>query len=316
MTRAALLPLVALVSLACGSRDALPPGSPVSDPGRVSVDASVTSGPEPTTTPVPDGTLGAEPDGTTGPEESAPEVESTTAEVAVTPGCSPISVATGPTPVIGERCDPDASFAGPRPAALVLTGCGGYAADDELGSAMATALAREGIVAVRVDYLGASSLASCDPVAVGDAAEPLLRAVADTVALLRLDPAVDAGSIGAVGYSLGALTALSAALGGPGLVAVDPVPLAALSLLSVPNWVPEIADELSAGVGPALFVMSGEADDTTPPADSEALVAAALDGGLPVELVLVPGQGHLWNGPMVTVVSSVLAKELAERIAG
>lgn len=199
----------------------------------------------------------------------------------------------------------------------MLNGCGGYLADAEIGRDIATALTREGIVAIRIDYLGAApDLAFCDLPLDGlrEAAEPILNAVADTAAVVRLDPNIS--SIGAVGYSLGALTAMSAAFGGAGLAAIEPVPFSAVALLSYPNLLPEVTDGLAAGLGPSLFVMSGGEDDLAPPADSTAVVEAALAGGVAVEQLLVPGQGHAWTGPTASLAAATLAGELADRLAG
>ncbi len=160
------------------------------------------------------------------------------------------------------------------------------------------------------------SSACDDPLSgLSESAEPILRAVADTAALLRLDPTIDAGSIGAVGYSLGALTVMAAVLGGAGLSPIEPVPLSPVALLSYPDLLPEVPAGLAAGFGPALFVMSGDADEVAPPAGSQAVTDAAFDGGVPVEQLIVSGQGHAWTGAAASLAASVLADELADRLA-
>ena len=234
---------------------------------------------------------------------------------AIPAGCVEIAVPTGSTDVVGERCDPDPLFDSPRPAALVLNGCGGYVADAALGRDIATALTREGIVAIRIDYLGAApelDFCNLSPDVLSEAAQPILDAVADTVAVIRLDPNIS--SIGAVGYSLGAVTAMSAVFGGAGLAPIEPVPFTAVALLSYPNVLPEVTDSLAAGDGPPLFVMSGEDDDVAPPADSAAIAQAAVAGGVDVEQLLVPGQGHLWRGTTASLAATTLADELADRL--
>jgi dienelactone hydrolase len=62
--------------------------------------------------------------------------------------------------------------------------------------------------------------------------------------------------------------------------------------------------------------MSGGEDDLAPPADSTAVVEAALAGGVAVEQLLVPGQGHAWTGPTASLAAATLAGELADRLAG
>jgi dienelactone hydrolase len=332
-SRGLLVAVVAVVTVAtsCGGTSTLPPGRSVleseipsaieSSPTepRVSTDSLETLPSDPSTplepvdpTPSPDSTTSPEP----APSAPEPPAELTGGDPDIV--CIPVSVPTGSTQVDGERCDPGPFFSGPRPAALVLNGCGGYVADAEIGRAIATALAREGIVAVRVDYLGAApTVVGCaDPLTdLRASAEPVLRAVADTAALLRLDPGIDAGSIGAVGYSLGALTAMAAVLGGAGLAPTEPVPLSPVALLSYPNLLPDIPAALAAGFGPALFVMSGDADEVAPPVDSQTVVDAAFDGGVPVEQLVVAGQRHVWSGAAAALAASVLADELADRFA-
>ena len=309
--RLLLIAFVAVLA-SCGNTTTLPPGRSVLEPEPPSAIESSTTGP------------GADTDSLEVPPQDASPVLDPTSSVPEPPAegagadCTPISVPTGSTQIIGERCNPGPFFSGPRPAALVLDGCGGYVADAEIGRAIATALAREGIVAVRLDYLGAApGLVGCDDPLSGlsASAEPILRAVGDTAALLRLDPTIDAGSIGAVGYSLGGLTVMAAVLGGAGLSPIEPVPLSPVALLSYPDLLPEVPASLAAGLGPVLFVMSGDADDVAPPADSQAVVDAAFEGNVPVEQLVVPEQGHVWTGSTAALAASVLADELADRLA-
>jgi dienelactone hydrolase len=300
---------------ACGDTTSLPPGRSV-------LESEIASPIGPNSSAPPTDSLSI--DTIPGAPSTTLEPVSSTSELpmeipSVETGCAPISVPTGSTQITGERCNPGPFFPGARPAVLVLNGCGGYAADGEIGRAIAAALVREGIVAVRIDYLGAApAFDRCvQPLAdLRESAEPILGAVADTAALLRIDPTIDATAMGAVGYSLGGLTALSAVLGGAGLSPIEPVPLSSVALLSFPNLLPELTDGLAAGFGPSLFVVSGDVDDATPPADSEAVVEAAFEGGVSVERLLVPGQDHNWTGPAAALVASVIADELADRFYG
>ena len=328
-----VIAFVAVLS-SCGGTRTLPPGGSVPDSEipsaiessttqpQVSTDSLETVSPNPSTPLEPAESLepaSSDPEpASSDPEPASSDPEPPEEVTAATGDCTLISVSTGSTEIIGERCDPGPFFSGARPAVLVLSGCDGYVADAELDRALATALAREGIVAVRIDYLGAAPLpATCDdPLSgLGASAEPILSAVADTASLLRLDPTIDAGSIGAVGYSLGALTVMAAILGGAGLSSIEPVPLSPVALLSYPDLLPEIPAGLAAGFGPALFVMSGDADEVAPPTDSQAVVDAAFDGGVPVEQLVVSGQGHVWTGVAAALAASVIADELADRLA-
>lgn len=323
-----LVLLVALMS-SCGESSALPPGRPVPASDVAPVEPSASTSPVESSSLATD-SLDADPLETDSLDTLPPE-RPTTVDPVLSPsdpeeesdvlptGCVSISVPTGTTQIAGERCDPAPFFSGPRPAALVLNGCGGYAADAEIGRAIAAALVREGIVAVRIDYLGAASeIATCeDPLAgLRNSSEEILQAISDTAALLRIDPTIDTASIGAVGYSLGGLTVMSAVLGGTGLSSTAPIPLSPVALLSYPNLLPEVPAGLAAGFGPELFVVTGEVDDAAPIADSRAVVDAAVEGGVQVEQLVVPGQGHTWTGPTASLVGSVIADELADRFAG
>ena len=306
------------VLAACGPDGRLPASDLAGSDAPTTGAAPADSGPLEASADTVTGSSAPATDGTT-VSASVPEPAPAIEAVAVAAGCVPISVPTGSSQIIGERCDPEPLFPSPRPAALVLTGCGGYAADAEIGVRIAAALAREGIVAIRLDYLGAAPTPpSCDvsPADLSETAVPILQAVADTTALLRLDPGIQADSIGAVGYSLGALTVMSAVFGGAGLAPIEPVPLSAVALLSYPNRVPEVLTALAAGFGPPLYVLSGDDDDVTPPADSTALVESALAGGVAVEQLLVAGQGHLWAGTTASLAAGLLADELGDRLAG
>jgi dienelactone hydrolase len=314
MTRPSLPLLIVSVLAACGGTTTMPQGRPILESELESTTETSPSTGSIQTSPV-------ETNREVSPATSEP-ITSTSEPAAETDmvdvGCTSISIPTGSTEIIGERCDPDPLFPGARPAVLVLNGCGGYLADADIGRTIARALNREGIVSVRIDYLGAAPVPTTCDEALSDlqaAAEPILRAIADTAALLRLDPTIETGSIGAVGYSLGALTVMSAVLGGAGLSTIEAVPLSPVALLSYPDLLPEVTAGLAAGFGPALFVMSGDADASTPPADAQAVVEAALQGAVPVEQLLVGGQGHLWTGPTATLAASMIADELADRFA-
>jgi acetyl esterase/lipase len=75
----------------------------------------------------------------------------------------------------------------------------------------------------------------------------------------------------------------------------------ALLLGAPPSSVPDLAREASpvahAGAGaPPVLLMHGAADDLVPPAQSARLAEALTAVGAPVELDLVSGATHFWNG--------------------
>ncbi len=47
---------------------------------------------------------------------------------------------------------------------------------------------------------------------------------------------------------------------------------------------------------PPVWIAHGLADDAVPPSQSELFAAALAEQGVPVELELVPGAGHMWRG--------------------
>lgn len=248
---------------------------------------------------------------------TAPTEESTTtAAVAATISCSDASYTTGGVTIVAERCAPGETAA-PVPAVVVLPGCAGYESDAEITSDIARALAARGVIGLRIDYLGARPAAPgtyCNPASVLGATQPLLQAIADGVALLRDDPDVDPSRIGGAGYSLGALALSAAHLGGAGLAAVPPLQLSAISLLSFPNFLPQIIDAAGAGQFAPLLCITGELDATAPPAGAQALVEAALAGGTPAGLTIVPGQEHPWRGASSDAGAQQVADFLAARL--
>ncbi|MDH3753175.1 MAG: dienelactone hydrolase family protein [Acidimicrobiia bacterium] len=283
-------------------------------------------------------------DGTDTATNVAPATESTTAPTAVPPtpapppatptpapsptpepttsagekvACTSAPIESGAVTLSGERCAPGATDVGPRPAVVVLNGCGGYEADSDITAAIVRALAERGVIGLRIDYLAAEPAPAdtyCDAGAVIGAAQPLLQAVVDGVVHLRADPDVDPERIGAAGYSLGALAAMAAQLGGAGLTTVTPLDLTAVALLSYPDQLPTVSIAAGEGRVPPLFLMTGEDDSTAPPEDAQALVDAATVGGVPTELLLVPGQDHPWRGDAATSAGAVIADYLARQL--
>ena len=231
--------------------------------------------------------------------------------------CSSLAVSTGETMIPGELCTSGSSFTAPRPAAIVLNGCGGYASDDEITSATVRALAERGVIALRIDYLAAEPAPPdtyCDAAAVIGAVQPLLQAIVDGVAALRSDPSVDPARVGVAAYSLGALAAMGAELGGAGLTTVTPPEFSAAALLSYPDLLPAIPAAAREGRLPPLFLMTGENDAVAPSAGAQALADAATEGGVPVELVIVPDQDHPWRGEAALTAAVAMANHLAAQL--
>lgn len=269
--------------------------------------------PESTTSPTAAPTTEDTPDVTTTIEATTTSgAPATDAVTEIT--CTETSVDSGGTPIPGERCEPTEPAPGPLPAAIVLNGCGGYESDDEITSATVRALAERGLVALRIDWLAAEPAPPdtyCAPGPVIAAVQPLLQAVVDGVASLRADPMVDPARIGSASYSLGAIGAMAAELGGAGLTSVEPLGLSAAALLSYPNQLPTIPAAAEAGDVPPLFLMTGELDIVAPPADAQVLADAATVGGVPSDVVIVPGQQHPWRGDAALVAAAALADFLA-----
>lgn len=290
-----------------------PTDSGPTDPGATD---PVMTEPEPTEPPPatePPATSG-QPATTAQPTSTAATTTPAAGEGAAAVVCTPVSVATGDTTIEGERCDPGGSDPAPRPAAIVLNGCGGYTSDTEITGATVRALAERGVIALRVDYLDAEPAppdAYCDAGQVFGAVQPLLTAIVDSVATLRADPAVDPARVGAASYSLGAVAVMAAEVGGGGLVEVAPLGLSAAALLSYPDQLPTIPLSAREGLLPPLFLMTGADDTIAPPAGAQALADAAVEGGVPVELVIVADQGHPWRGDAAVTAAAALADFLA-----
>jgi len=75
----------------------------------------------------------------------------------------------------------------------------------------------------------------------------------------------------------------------------------ALFLGAPPGAVPDLAAQASpvthaSAAAPPILLMHGAADDLVPPAQSIRLAEALTRAGATVELELVPGATHFWNG--------------------
>jgi len=292
--------LAGVLLAACGGGDdgAAPATTTIPPPTTVA----------PTTVPVT-----TVPPTTAAPTTLAP---TTTAPDEVT--CTELTYPSSGMTIPGERCIPTAPATAPRPAAIVLHGCDGYADDDEITGDIVRALAGKGIVALRIDYMAAKPAPRgtyCDPIAVVGAAQPLLQAIDDGVAALRTDPGVDPTRIGAAAHSLGSLASLATHLGGGGVAQVPPASFAAAALLSYPNLLPSVLDAARTGGVPPLLLITGDIDTITPTAHAQALADAATAGGVPVDFRIWPGQDHPFRGAASDQAATDIADYLAQQLA-
>jgi dienelactone hydrolase len=228
-------------------------------------------------------------------------VTATVVELVAMVDCRPVSFPSAGRDLPGERCDPPSSIEhGPRPAAVIVGGCGGYDGDLTLKRALATALAGDGVTALIVDYHAAAPAPPetyCQPSPETLAAVPaMVSAITDAAAWLRADPTVDGTAIGAVGYSLGGLFATYAHVGDVDLASVPPASFRAIAMFASP-MLPDAFTAAGAGRLPPLYLLHGELDEIVPVDDSTQLAQAAQAGGTEATLVVVPAMDHGWSEP-------------------
>ncbi len=226
-----------------------------------------------------------------------------------------MSLPAGAVSLPAERCEPVGGN-GPRPAVLVLNGCGGYEADAGITTTITQRLAEVGVIALRLDYLAARPAPPstyCDAVVTAAAAPDLLRALGAATASLRTDPTVDPARIGAVGYSLGGLAVGFSQIGGGPFGPLDSPGFGAIGLLSavIPS---QIADEARVGKMPPLMIVHGADDQVISPRGAEALAAGAAAGGVLHGLQVVPGQGHEWTGERARLAADYFATFLTRHL--
>lgn len=188
-----------------------------------------------------------------------------------------------PQQISGELYRPAGE--GPFPAVVALHGCGGrrQASDDALGH-MVAAL---GWVLLAVDSFGPRDIAHRCAVEAGPPVDRVMDAYGSLQYLASL-PFVDAGRIAVLGFSQGAMIALSAVrLGGIETqfdrhfsAAVAYYPLCHEQNFSVPT-----------------LILIGELDDWTPAKECQAMMARRSSEGAAVRLVVYPGAWHAFNFP-------------------
>jgi len=195
------------------------------------------------------------------------------------PGCVRADFRSGATLVRAERCGPSS---GPR-AVIVLHGCGGF---DTFDHRLTTDLPRFGIATLDLDYFAPTpppgKRGFCDvwprPL---DVFARWQRVAVDAAAVL----ARSYRHVGAVGWSLGAGVAVSAAEDTRSFDAV-----AAFSALAYPPVLSR-----AARLPPTVFLDGGRRD-IVPPQNARELFAAARAAGVPTALYVYPDGTHDWPG--------------------
>lgn len=178
------------------------------------------------------------------------------------------------------------SGTGPYPAVLVLHGCEGYGS---LETSTVNELAASGYVALAIDTLAPQGLRNACSAGAG----PIRNGIGfaeSALAWLRTQPGVDAGHLGVVGYSMGAIESL-------GLI--DPLsgsPPNIPGLRAVVAYYPACSGR-SPNIATPLLVLDGSADDWIPPAPCQALAQSAQALRRPVQIVTYPGATHAFNQP-------------------
>jgi dienelactone hydrolase len=195
-------------------------------------------------------------------------------------GCTRADFRSGGVPIRALRCGP---ASGGR-AVIVLHGCGGFSTFDHR---LTAELPRYGIATLYVDFFDPTpppgNRGFCDAFSQGgpDPFPIWERVAADAAKSLR--PRFR--HVGAVGWSLGAGLALS--------TAEDLHPFDAVAAFSALAFGPQLARERL--LPPTIF-LDGGAHDIVPPANAEALYAAARQGHVRTALYIYPGGNHNWPG--------------------
>lgn len=174
---------------------------------------------------------------------------------------------------------------GPFPAVVALHGCGGrrQASDDALGAR----ITELGYVLLAVDSFGPRGVAHRCTVEAGAPVDRVMDAYGALQYLAGLS-FVDAGRIAVLGFSQGAMIALSAVqLGGVGTLfdrhfraAIAYYPLCSEQNFSVPT-----------------LILIGELDDWTPAKECQEMMARRSGEGATVRLITYSGAWHAFNFP-------------------
>jgi dienelactone hydrolase len=178
------------------------------------------------------------------------------------------------------------------PAVVVLHGCGGFGGIDQI---LARDLPAHGIASYYVDYFGLTPPPSkrgfCGAHRGIERSFGIWqRIVVDATRALKQMPGIDAGRVGAVGWSLGGGLALVTGEYGAGTTPLRHSPFHALVVLS--------AFDASGQVGalPPTLVLSGGSGDAVPVSAARALYRELRRAHVPAELHVYPHGTHNWKG--------------------
>jgi dienelactone hydrolase len=176
---------------------------------------------------------------------------------------------------------------GTHPAVIILYGSQGWR---PIYANLAKDLADSGFVALALDYYACKVDESGLE---GDGSDwfRYQAAVRSAVTFLMDDPSVKKGSVGLLGYSLGAMISVSVASSIPEVKAV----------VNFFGSGSSDKDELESQVRnfPPLLILHGEEDQAVPVSAAYALRDAVLAEGGEVEMKIYPGAGHGFNGPFL-----------------
>ncbi len=157
--------------------------------------------------------------------------------------------------------------------------------DNNVVVAVAGALASGNVVALRFNFRGTDGSGG---VFGGGVAER--EDVAAALAFLAGQPGIDAGRLGLVGYSFGAMVALTAsAPEARAVVAVSPPFVASEPPAQLPDC--------------AVLLVTGERDDIAPAAPLRAMAERA---GQRCEVMVLPAADHFWWGQEGSLAEEVL----------
>jgi dienelactone hydrolase len=176
---------------------------------------------------------------------------------------------------------------GPFPAVVALHGCGGRG-PREYEDALAARFTALGYVLLIVDSFGPRGITErCTAASFREDVDRVMDAYGGLLYLAGL-PFVDAERIAVVGYSQGAMVALSAVTLGGIETLFDRHFRAAIA------YYPGCWAETGAVSIPTL-VLIGALDDWTPARECEAMMKRRSGDGAPLKLVVYPGAYHAFN---------------------
>ena len=197
----------------------------------------------------------------------------------------PIAV-TPTTLITGELYQPPGD--GPFPAVVSLHGCGGRgsrASEDVAGASVVTL----GYALLIVDSFGPRGVADRCGIESGPPVDRVMDAYGALLWLAK-QPFVDPDRIAVVGYSQGAMIALSAVARGGVETQFDRHFRAAIAYYP-------LCDISEDAVTVPTLILIGDLDDWTPARDCRTMMAHRSGEGAPIRLVVYPGAYHAFNFP-------------------